>query len=120
RPDGRRRVRSASLVLSIVWARILPSRPAVGCRGSPLAPPHRASSGGTLLELAQLAVDAARRAGADLADARAGTDESESITVRDEHLEGVERSTSTGVGIRVLVRGRWGFAATAQLNEGEI
>jgi TldD protein len=73
-----------------------------------------------LLELAQLAVDAARRAGADMADARAGTDESESITVRDEHLEGVERSTSTGVGIRVLVRGRWGFAATAQLDEGEI
>jgi TldD protein len=73
-----------------------------------------------VLELAQLAVDAARRAGADLADARAGTDESESITVRDEHLEGVERSTSTGLGIRALVGGRWGFASTAQLNEAEI
>ena len=32
----------------------------------------------------QLAVEAARRAGADVADARVGTDESESITVRDE------------------------------------
>jgi TldD protein len=73
-----------------------------------------------MLELAQLAVEAARRAGADLADARVGTDETESITVRDEQLEGLEATTSTGLGVRVLLNGRWGFAATALLEEGEI
>jgi TldD protein len=73
-----------------------------------------------VLDLARLAVGAARRAGADFADARAGTDETESITVRDERLEGLEASTSTGLGIRVLVGGRWGFAATARLDEAEV
>ena len=61
-----------------------------------------------------------RGAGADFADARAGTDESESLTVRNQEMEGVDRSTSTGVGIRVLVGGRWGFAATSRLDEAEI
>jgi TldD protein len=73
-----------------------------------------------VLDIAQLAVEAARRAGADFADARAGTDESESITVRDDAMEGVDRSVSTGIGIRVLAGGRWGFAATARLDEREI
>ena len=73
-----------------------------------------------VLDIAQKAVEAARRAGADVADARVSTDESESITVRDDAMEGVDRSVSTGVGIRVLAGGRWGFAATARLDEGEI
>jgi TldD protein len=73
-----------------------------------------------MLGFAQMAVEAARRAGADVADARAGTDESESITVRNEEMEGIDRTTSTGVGIRVLVGGRWGFASTARLEEAEI
>ena len=73
-----------------------------------------------MLDIAKTAVDAARAAGADFADARAGTDESESLTVRNQEMEGVDRSTSTGVGIRVLVGGRWGFAATSRLDEAEI
>ncbi len=73
-----------------------------------------------MLEVAKIAVEAARRAGADYADARAGTDETESLTVRNEEMGGIERSTSTGVGVRVLVGGRWGFAATSRLEEGEI
>jgi TldD protein len=73
-----------------------------------------------VLEFAQMAVDAARRAGADEADARAGTHEHESITVRNEEMEGVDRSTSAGLGVRVLVNGRWGFAATARLDEAEV
>jgi TldD protein len=73
-----------------------------------------------VLDVAKMAVDAARRAGADYADARAGTDESESITVRNQKMEGIDRSTSAGVGVRVLVGGRWGFAATSRLDEPEI
>jgi len=73
-----------------------------------------------LLDHARLAVEAARRAGADHADARATVDETESVTVRDQEMEGVDRSTSIGIGVRVLAGGRWGFAATARLDDAEI
>jgi TldD protein len=73
-----------------------------------------------LLDVAKLAVEAAMKAGADFADARAGVDESESLTVRNEEMEGIERSTSAGVGVRVLAGGRWGFASTSRPEEAEI
>ncbi len=60
------------------------------------------------------------RAGADYADARAGTDLEESITVRNQEMEGIDRSESSGLGIRVLSGGRWGFAATARLAETDV
>jgi TldD protein len=67
-----------------------------------------------------MAIEAAVEAGADYADARAGTDESESLTVRNQEMEGIDRSTSSGVGIRVLAGGRWGFAATSRSDEAEV
>jgi TldD protein len=73
-----------------------------------------------MLEVATAAMEAARRAGADYADVRAGTDETESITVRNQEMAGIDRTTSTGIGIRVLVGGRWGFASTSRLDPDEI
>ncbi len=73
-----------------------------------------------MLDVAKMAVEAAKAAGADLADARAGTDETESLTVRNQEMAGIDRSISTGVGIRVLVGGRWGFASTSRLEPEEI
>jgi TldD protein len=73
-----------------------------------------------LLEQAEQAVEAARRAGADYADARFVRDDSESITVRNQEMEGIDRSTSKGLGIRVLVGGYWGFAATARTEEADV
>ena len=73
-----------------------------------------------MLDVAKQAVDAARRAGADYADARVGHETSESLTVRNQEMEGIDRSDSRGLGIRVLVDGRWGFAATARLSGSEI
>jgi TldD protein len=67
-----------------------------------------------------MAVDAAVKAGADFADARAGTDLTESITVRNQQMEGIDRTESSGVGVRVLVAGRWGFASTARTDEAEV
>jgi TldD protein len=71
-------------------------------------------------DVAKMAVEAAMRAGADFADVRMGTDETESLTVRNQEMEGIDRSTSTGVGVRVLSGGRWGFAATSRLDEAEV
>jgi TldD protein len=73
-----------------------------------------------VLELAGRAVEAARGAGADYADARVVREDSESITVRNQEMEGIDRAGSEGVGIRVLVDGYWGFAATARMDEAEI
>jgi TldD protein len=73
-----------------------------------------------LLDVAKLAVEAAVGAGAVYADARAGTDESESLTVRNQQMEGIDRSTSTGLGVRVLVDGRWGFASTSRTDEASV
>jgi TldD protein len=73
-----------------------------------------------VLDTSKQAVEAARSAGADYADARVVTEESEALTVRNQEMEGIDRATSTGVGIRVLVGGRWGFAATSRLDDDEI
>jgi TldD protein len=73
-----------------------------------------------MLDVARQAVEAAKAAGAEYADGRVVADEGESITVRNQVMEGIDRSTSEGIGIRVLVNGYWGFAATARLEPAEI
>ncbi|HEX6230136.1 MAG TPA: TldD/PmbA family protein [Actinomycetota bacterium] len=73
-----------------------------------------------MLDVAMQAVQAARAAGADYADGRIVAEETESITVRNQEMEGIDRSTSEGIGLRVLVDGYWGFAATARPEPVEI
>jgi TldD protein len=73
-----------------------------------------------VLQHAKRAVEAARDAGAGFADARYVSRDTESLTVKNQEMEGVTRATSEGLGIRVLVDGYWGFAATARLEEEEI
>jgi TldD protein len=73
-----------------------------------------------VLGVAMRAVEAARTFGADYADARVVRDDSESLTVRNQQMEGIDRSVSEGLGIRVLVGGYWGFAATARSKEAEV
>ena len=72
-----------------------------------------------MLDVVQHAVEAARRAGAGYADARRVSEETESLTVRNQEMEGIDRSLSQGVGIRVLVDGYWGFAASARVTPEE-
>jgi len=71
-------------------------------------------------EIVQQAVAEATAAGADYADARMVTEESESLTVKNQEMEGIDRSRSEGVGVRVLVNGYWGFAATARATDEEV
>jgi TldD protein len=68
----------------------------------------------TSVDIARQAVDLARAAGAGYADARWVSQELESLSVKNQEMEGIDRSRSEGVGIRVLVDGYWGFAATAR------
>jgi TldD protein len=73
-----------------------------------------------MLDVAKETVEAARAAGAYYADARFVHEDSESITVRNQEMEGIDRATSEGVGVRVLVDGYWGFAATARPESAEV
>ena len=71
-------------------------------------------------DLARLALDEATAAGADYADVRAVIEETESLTVQAQRVEGVGRATTRGVGVRVLAEGAWGFAGTARLHRASI
>jgi TldD protein len=65
-----------------------------------------------LADLADLALAEVTRLGVEHADVRARQEDSESVQVRDDAVEGVSRGSSTGVGIRVIHDGAWGFAAS--------
>ncbi|MFN2489803.1 MAG: TldD/PmbA family protein [Actinomycetota bacterium] len=67
-------------------------------------------------EALSAALDAATSAGASYADVRLVDTTSEALTVRGETVEALDRSQSSGYGVRVLAHGAWGFAATAALD----
>ena len=68
-----------------------------------------------MMDIAERALQAALDAGAGYADVRVQEIESEDLAVRNGVLETAEHATSAGVGVRVLVDGAWGFAATSRL-----
>jgi TldD protein len=59
------------------------------------------------------AIDAAGTAGADYADARWLQSRRQEISVKQGRVDGLEDYSTTGLGVRVLVNGAWGFAATS-------
>ena len=68
-------------------------------------------------ELALEALNAAKSAGASYADARVGRYRRQQINTRERSISGVSDSESYGVGVRTLVNGSWGFAATSELTK---
>lgn len=70
--------------------------------------------------LADRAIAAAQAAGASYADARLVAWRREQVSVRDDHIEGVRRSSEYGLGLRVIADGAWGFAATWRLDDKSI
>jgi TldD protein len=61
------------------------------------------------------AVAWAAASGASYADARYVERESESVSVKDGQIESVDRDGDRGVGVRVLYKGAWGFAASDRI-----
>ncbi|MEO7962488.1 MAG: TldD/PmbA family protein, partial [Gemmatimonadaceae bacterium] len=68
-------------------------------------------------DLALEALNAARDAGASYADVRIGRYRRQSIATRERQVTGVNDSESYGIGVRALVQGSWGFAATNNLSK---
>ncbi|MFA5910799.1 MAG: TldD/PmbA family protein [Vicinamibacterales bacterium] len=69
-------------------------------------------------EAAEAALARAAALGASYADIRINRYRRESIATRERQVQNVSRSTSYGLGLRVLVNGTWGFAATNRVDPG--
>ena len=82
--------------------------PSLEAARGPLAQP-------ALGDILDAALSAARRAGASYADARIVRRRTEVVRTRDDVLVQVRNDESYGVGVRVLVDGAWGFAATSRV-----
>ena len=70
--------------------------------------------------LADVALDAARSAGASYADVRIGRYLNESLSARETKIQQITSTESFGAGIRVIANGTWGFAATNDVTEDGI
>jgi TldD protein len=71
-------------------------------------------------ELLQVGLDAAKSAGADYADMRLGLRRSQMVSTRERQASGLSDSETFGFGIRVLVAGSWGFAASSKVTKDEV
>ncbi len=72
------------------------------------------------LDLADTALRLAAKAGASYADIRMGRNEYEYLAAREDRLEHFQSSLSLGFGVRVLLNGSWGFAASTLVTEAEV
>ena len=71
-------------------------------------------------ELIDLALDAAQQAGAGYADIRLVEQATESLTVKNGTLAQASSNRSGGFGVRVLIDGAWGFAASSRVERDEV
>ena len=71
-------------------------------------------------ELVLRAIDAAKAAGADYADARISSARSQNIGTRERRVTNIGDNETFGFGVRVLVGGAWGFAASSNLTPDEV
>jgi len=65
--------------------------------------------------LADVALTAARAGGASYCDVRIGRYLRQFVITREDKVQNVVNTESTGVGVRVIAHGTWGFAATSDL-----
>ena len=66
--------------------------------------------------LADAALAAAKDAGATYCDVRVGRYLRQFVITREQNVQNVVNTESTGVGVRVIANGAWGFAATSDLS----
>jgi TldD protein len=86
------------------------------------APAPAAAAGGdpTFKDLAMLALDAAKSAGASYADVRISRNRNQAIFTREQRVQNLVDNETFGFGVRVLVDGAWGFAASRDLTRDEV
>ncbi|MFN8579530.1 MAG: TldD/PmbA family protein [Gemmatimonadaceae bacterium] len=70
--------------------------------------------------LMQVALDVAKSGGASYADVRVSARRQQNVGTRDRIVTGVGDTDSYGLGVRTLVDGSWGFAATSTLTKDAV
>ncbi len=88
---------------------------AVAPRGMPLP-----QDDANIRELAMLALDTAKSAGASYADVRVSRTRTQSVATREDRVTNLSDGDTMGFGVRVLVNGAWGFAASRDLARAEV
>jgi TldD protein len=63
-------------------------------------------------QIADVALNAAKNAGASYADARIGRYLNQYVFTREDKVQNVVNTESFGIGIRVIANGTWGFSST--------
>ncbi|HWJ14300.1 MAG TPA: TldD/PmbA family protein [Gemmatimonadaceae bacterium] len=74
----------------------------------------------SISELAAVALDAAKGAGAEYADVRFVRNRNQNVSTREQRVSGVSDNETYGFGVRSLVGGCWGFAASRDLTKDEV
>jgi TldD protein len=71
-------------------------------------------------DLLMVALNAARMAGASFSDARIARQRQNFVFTREQQIQNVVDTDSIGCGVRVLVDGTWGFAATRRMTRDSV
>jgi TldD protein len=74
----------------------------------------------TKKKLADVALGAAKSAGASYCDVRIGRYLRQFVITREDKVQNVVNTESSGIGIRVIAKGTWGFAATSDMSPDSI
>ncbi|MEO6209554.1 MAG: TldD/PmbA family protein [Gemmatimonadaceae bacterium] len=104
---------SSAAALSLAAYRLPPKYRLASPTSPPLSDPG-------FKELAMRALDAAKSAGAEYADVRISQNRNQAIQTREHRVQSLNDSETFGFGVRVLVKGAWGFAASRDLSPDEM
>ena len=118
-PDRRKFLKSlgaAALLAGCSRAPVLGGIPTT----APTGPGAGSVGDASIRDLLMEAMSAADDARVDYADARIGRYRRQSIGTRERQVTNVSDSESFGVGVRALVGGSWGFAATSELTRESV
>jgi TldD protein len=108
-PGRRDFIRTTAATAAMLTARPgLVVEPAAQAPAAPAADP-------VAIDLASAALNSARSAGASYADVRVGRYRRQQVATRERQIAGVNDTESYGLGVRTLVDGSWGFAATSRM-----
>jgi TldD protein len=117
---SRREFLKASAAVAATAAATAAVGPGILSAGDALAAPLPTPGDPAVRALMQVALDAARSGGASYADVRVSARRQQNVGTRDRIVTGVGDTNTFGLGVRTLVDGAWGFAATSTLTRDAV
>jgi TldD protein len=112
--------KSAQVAAALAAANAWKATGGVASAFASAAPPIEPIPDSTIRELMMTGLNAAKAAGAGYADVRIGRQRQNFVFTREQQIQNVVDTDSMGSGVRALVDGTWGFAATRVLTKDGI